>query len=59
MENERYFECRSCGAVVQGWHAANGYGRGQESGCTGSQNEIVEIKRDDNDIVVIEDLGQQ
>ena len=46
MEETRYFECQSCKAVVQGWHAATWYGRWHEDDCDHKEG-IVEIERED------------
>ena len=44
-DRERYFECKNCGAVVQGWNAAHWWGRWHARGCPGAV--IIEIERDD------------
>ena len=46
MEENRYFECTACGAVVQGWNAAIWYGRWHEDDCEGG--EIVEITKEND-----------
>ena len=45
MEEDRYFECTACGAVVQGWHAATWWGRWHEDDCD-RDGAVVEIDRE-------------
>jgi len=45
MNEERYFQCEECKAVVQGWNAAHWYDSWHEAGCPGGA--ITEIDRND------------
>ena len=47
MNEERYFECKNCGASVQGWNAAHWWGRWHEDDCPGP--DVVEIDGPETD----------
>ena len=40
--SERLFECESCGAIVQGWHAAHWYDRWHDEDCP-DKTQVVEV----------------